>query len=448
MIPSALVTDLYELTMMAGYDAADVRGRATYELFVRSLPSSRAYLVAAGLEQALQYLETLRFTPEQIAWLRHLPNLRTVAPRFFDETLPQLRFTGDVWAVPEGTPVFGYEPLLRVTAPAMEAQLVETALLAIVTFQTTIASKAARCVSAAAGRAVMEFGSRRAHGPEAGVLAARAAYLAGCESTSNVEAGYRFGIPLSGTMAHSWVTTFDDEIEAFRAYASVFGESSVFLIDTYDTVACARKIVASGLRPRAVRLDSGDQVALSRQVRAILDAGGLRDTRILASGDLDEWSIADALAQGAAIDGFGVGTALATSKDAPALGGIYKLVEVERAGVDVPVMKLSAGGKASLPGVKQVWRRHRDGHAAGDVIGLASEATPDESMPLMVSVMERGFRLRPPEALDASRARCARMVAELPHRLRAPDATPAYPVSRSAALEALTERTAAALGSG
>jgi nicotinate phosphoribosyltransferase len=447
MIPSALITDLYELTMMAAYDAGNVRGRATFELFVRHLPPHRAYLVAAGLEQALQYLETLRFTPEQIALLRHLPNLRTVPARFFEETLPNLRFTGEAWGVPEGTPVFGYEPLLRITAPAMEAQLVETALLAVTTFQTTIASKAARIAAAASGRTVMEFGSRRAHGPEAGVLAARAAYLAGCESTSNVEAGYRFGIPLSGTMAHSWVTTFDDEIEAFRAYASVFGEDSVFLIDTYDTVECARKIVSAGLRPRAVRLDSGDLVELSRQVRVVLDEGGLHDTRILASGDLDEWSIADALGRGAPIDGFGVGTALATSKDAPALGGVYKLVEVERDGVDVPVMKLSAGGKSSMPGRKQVWRRYRDGRAVGDVIGLATEASPADAVPLMVPLMEHGFRVRPPESLKAGRDRCARMLRELPPGVRELDASEGYPVARSGALDGLTGRTAAGLGS-
>jgi nicotinate phosphoribosyltransferase len=445
MIPSALVTDLYELTMMAGYDAGHVRGRATFELFVRNLPANRAFLVAAGLEQALQYLEALRFTHEQTAYLRHLSNMQGVPDRFFDETLPSLRFTGDVWAVPEGTPVFAYEPLLRVSAPLLEAQLVETALLAIVNFQTSIASKAARVVWAARGRAVMEFGSRRAHGPEAGVLAARAAYLAGCDSTSNVEAGYRYGIPLSGTMAHSWVTTFEDEMEAFRQYAAVFGERSVFLIDTYDTVSAARKIVAAGVRPRAVRLDSGDLVALSREVRAILDAGGMQDTQILASGDLDEWSVAHVLAQDAPIDAFGVGTALATSKDAPALGGIYKLVEVERHGENVPVMKLSTGGKASQPGRKQAWRIYRQGAAVADVIGLADEPAPAGGLALLVPVMERGFRLGAPASLPSSRSLCARMLADLPQGIRVLEPREAYPVSRSAMLEALTDRTVTAL---
>jgi nicotinate phosphoribosyltransferase len=431
---------------MAGYDAGHVRGRATFELFVRNLPPNRGYLVAAGLEQALQYLETLRFTPDQVAYLRQLPNMRGVQDRFFDETLPALRFTGDVWAVPEGTPVFPNEPLLRVSAPLLEAQLVETALLATVNFQTSIASKAARIVWAASGRAVMEFGSRRAHGPEAAVHAARAAFIAGCSSTSNVEAGFRFGIPLSGTMAHSWVTTFEDEIDAFRQYAAVFGERSVFLIDTYDTVAAARKIVQSGMRPSAVRLDSGDLVALSLEVRAVLDAGGLHDTRILASGDLDEWSVADLLAQDAPIDAFGVGTALATSKDAPALGGVYKLVEVERHGDHVPVMKLSAGGKSSRPGRKQVWRLCREGVATGDVIGLADEPAPPGAAPLLTHVVERGFRVGAPVGLAASRARCERMLAELPLGVRSLEPRETYLVSGSAALEALTDQTAAALG--
>ena len=375
MTPGALDTDLYQLTMAAGYDAAGLKARATFELYVRSFPRDRHYLVSAGLEQALGYLEELRVTPEQVAYLRGLPIFSGVQARFFDSVLPDLRFTGDVWAMPEGTPFFEYEPVLRVTAPLIEAQLVETALLATVNFQTLIASKAARIVSSADRRRVLEFGSRRAHGTEAAVLAGRAAYLAGCAATSNLEAGRRYGIPVSGTMAHSWVTTFVDELEAFRAFVEVYGDRASFLIDTYDTVEAARKIVQAGLRPFAVRIDSGDLITLSHTVRRILDEGGLRETQIVASGDLDEWSIAEALAHHAPIDAFGVGTALSTSRDAPALGGIYKLVEVERDDVPVPVMKLS-GGKASYPGRKQVWRRMRGGVAYGDVIGLEDEPGP------------------------------------------------------------------------
>lgn len=438
----ALDTDLYQLTMMAGYEAAHVNVRATFELFVRNLPSNRAYLVAAGLAQALDYLESLSFTPEQIAWLRESSYFRTVPETFF-ERLATLRFTGDVWAVPEGTPVFAYEPLVRVTAPLAEAQLVETSLLSLVTFQTSIASKAARIVWAASGRDVMEFGSRRAHGPEAAVLAARASYLAGCAYTSNVEAGRRFDIPLAGTMAHSWVTAFPDEVAAFRHYANVFGDRAAFLLDTYDTVQAARRIVASGLRPAAVRLDSGDLVYLSRQVRRILDEGGLKDTKILASGDMDEWSVAHVLAQGAPINAFGVGTALSTSKDAPALGGVYKLVEVERDGTATPVMKLSAGGKATFPGPKQVWRHYRSKAAMSDVIGLASEAATGGGQPLLVEVMRGGRRTGPQEPLDAMRLRHLALVDALPLGVRMLEPREAYPVSRSKALRDLTEHTAA-----
>src|SRR5262245_16601636 len=254
-VPSALATDLYQLTMMAGYDAAGYQARTTFELFARELPDERSYLVAAGLTQALDYLESLAFTLDEIAWLRTLQVFQNVQPRFFLDVLPSFRFTGDVWAVDEGEVVFAGEPLVRVTAPALEAQLVETALLATIGFQTSVASKASRIVDAARGRSVVEFGSRRAHGLEAACLAARAACLAGFQGTSNVQAGRNFGVPVVGTMAHSWVMTFDDELDAFRTYMSVFGPATTLLIDTYDTVAAAKRIVGAGLRPAAVRLD-------------------------------------------------------------------------------------------------------------------------------------------------------------------------------------------------
>ncbi len=446
MPTSALATDLYELTMLAGYDIIEVDARATFELSVRRLPPNRAFLVAAGLEQALEYLESLQFLPEQIAWLRSLPTFQGVSAHFFDHTLARLRFTGDVWAVPEGTPMFSFEPLLRVTAPLAEAQLVETALLGLITFQTSIASKAARIVRAAHGRPVMEFGSRRAHGPDAALHAARAAYLAGCAATSNVEAGYRFGVPLAGTMAHSWVKTFPSETSAFRAFMDVFGERAVLLIDTYDTLQAARRIVAEGLRPSAVRLDSGDLVALSREVRQIFDAGGLSHTRILASGDLDEWAITELLAAQAPIDGFGVGTSLSTSMDAPALGGIYKLVEIERAGMDIPVMKLS-GGKPSFPGRKQVWRHGHDGHAVRDTIGLHDEPAPAGAEPLLQPVMRGGHRLPARPSLAASRVHHASQIATLPEALRSLDPPVQFPVAMSPALDALATRTIAHLTS-
>ena len=277
MSATALATDLYQLTMMAGYF---VTGRhetstATFELFVRRLPARRSFLITAGLESFVEFLERLEFDDEEVERLRDEPGLRGVPPTFF-EYLRGLRFTGDVWGVPEGTPVFANEPLLRVTAPIGEAQLVETSALAFINFQTSIASKAARIVNAADGHPVYEFGARRAHGLEAALFAARAGFVAGCAGTSFVEAGLRFGIPLSGTMAHSWVLSSADEIGAFRTYDALFGEHAVLLLDTYDTIAAARAVVASGLRPAGVRLDSGDLVELSRGVRGILDAGWSR----------------------------------------------------------------------------------------------------------------------------------------------------------------------------
>ena len=435
----ALSTDLYELTMMAGYHAAGLMAPATFELYVRELPVNRSFLVAAGLEQALEYLENLRFCPEDIEYLRSLPNLQRVRREFFDEYLPRFRFTGEVWATEEGTPVFPPEPLLRVTAPLPEAQLVETALLAQIAFQTSVASRAARIVETASGRPVVEFGARRAHGLDAGVLAARAAFLGGCESTSNVEAGRRFGIPVSGTMAHSWVMAFPDELSAFHHYAEVFGDQAVILLDTYDTVAAARSIAASGLRPRAVRLDSGEVISLSRNVRAILDAAGLQETAIFVSGDLDEWRIAEIVAAGAPVDGFGVGAALSTSSDAPSLGAIYKLVEIERAGAAVPIKKFSPG-KQTYPGQKQVWRVFDHGIAVEDVIALADEEGASPGRPLLKQVMRGGRRELAPRPLSEVRARCLLAVAELPGWVRRLHDPVRYPVRFGDALQSTIER--------
>lgn len=424
--------------MIAGYHAAGLTARATFELYVRELPDNRSFLIAAGLEQALEYLEGLRFSDEDIAYLRAVPALQNVQREFFDDYLPQFRFTGDVWAIDEGTPVFPPEPLLRVTAPLPEAQLVETALLAVVGFQTSVASRAARIVEAASGRAVAEFGARRAHGIEAGVLAARAAFVAGCESTSNTEAGRRFDIPLSGTMAHSWVTAFPDEFRAFKAYSDVFGNSGVLLLDTYDTLAAARLIAGSDLKPRAVRLDSGDLVSLSRHVRAILDSSGLQDTRILASGDLDEWRISEIVAARAPIDGFGVGAALSTSSDVPSLGAVYKLVEIEREGAAVPIMKLSPG-KQTHPGRKQVWRAADRGVAFQDVLGLADEQPDPPGRPLLKHVMSGGRRTLESRPAGELRDRCRSAVMELPPDVRRLHAPARYPVRFSQALQAMID---------
>jgi nicotinate phosphoribosyltransferase len=433
MAATPLATDLYQLTMMAGYFS---QGRhestiASFELFVRQLPAHRNYLIAAGLLSLVEYLEQLTFGPDDIAWLRTSEALANVPDGFF-EYLAGFTFTGDVWAVPEGTAVFAQEPLVRITAPIAQAQLVETAALAFINFQTSVASKAARIVSAADGRKVFEFGARRAHGLDAALFAARSAYLAGAAGTSFVEAGRRFAIPLSGTMAHSWVMSASSEATAFDDYARVFGGHSILLLDTYDTLAAARRVASSGLRPAGVRLDSGELATLAPQVRAILDGAGLRATKILASGDLDEFSIAELLGEGAPIDGFGVGTRLVTSEDAPALGGVYKLVEIEESGVRRRVAKQSAG-KATWPGCKQVWRIVCDGVAVEDVVAFVAEEQA-EGAPLLRQVMKNGRRIDTELSLEDARARCARSLAELPRAVRLLDAAGVYPVVPSRSL--------------
>jgi len=429
----ALSTDLYQLTMMAGYFQSNRhRRRATFESFVRRLPKNRSCLVAAGLEQALQYIEHLRFTDADVAFIRELPAFARVDDSFFDY-LREFRFTGDVWAMREGTPFFPNEPFLRVTAPLAEAQLLETALLAIVNFQTAIASKAHRIVQAAGARPVVEFGARRAHGLEAALFAARAAYLAGASGTSFVEAGQQFGIPLTGTMAHSWVLAAATEREAFTSYAAIFDPHTVLLLDTFDVEAALRAAIDAGMRPAAVRIDSGDLVELSRTVRRMLDAAHLTSTRIIVSGDLDEWKIQEMARAQAPVDTYAVGTALSTSDDAPALGGVYKLVEIEFDGVMHPVMKRSTG-KSTWPGRKQVWRVLERGVAARDVIGFEADATPPAGEALLEIVMRDGQRVGAPPALDDLRRRRAEMVAMLPPAFRELSTPIDYDVERTAAL--------------
>jgi len=434
---SALLTDLYELTMAAAYFENNARATATFELFIRNLPPDRGYLLLAGLEQALDFLENLRFAPEEISWLRRHPVFARVSDAFFDY-LKEFRFSGEVWAIPEGTPVFAEEPLLRVTAPIIEAQVVETYLLTAITFQTMVATKAARVVEAAQGRGVVEFGSRRAHGPEAGVLAARAAYLGGCLGTSNVEAGFRFGLPTYGTLAHSFVMSYEEEEESFRQFTRVFPQHTVLLLDTYDTLAAVDKIIELGLRPPGVRLDSGDLVELSRKVRRRLDGAGLRETKIFASGDLNEYLIAELVAQGARLDFFGVGTELATSKDAPALGGVYKLVEVLADGRPRHRAKFSEA-KVTYPGRKQVFRFCEPaGRYHHDLIARAEENYP-EGEPLLACVLREGRRIAPSPGLGEIQQRAKANLERLPERYRRLRNAPAYPVGISRALEELLE---------
>jgi nicotinate phosphoribosyltransferase len=440
-VPS-LATDLYQLTMLAGYfRTGRHRLRSTFELFTRRLPPNRNCLVFAGLEQALDYLEHLRFTSAELDWLSAQPVFSTIEPEFLD-FLEAFRFTGDVWAMDEGTPFFPNEPVLRITAPLAEAQLVETALLAIVNFQTTIASKAVRVVHAAHGRPVMEFGARRAHGLEAALYAARAAHLAGCTSTSFVEAGRQFGIPLSGTMAHSWILAAESERHAFIDFADLFGPTTVLLLDTYDVAKAVDAVVSSGLRPAAVRLDSGDLLSLSRSVRQSFDKAGLTGTRIIVSGDLDEWGIRKLIAAEAPIDTYAVGTALTTSEDAPALGGVYKLVQIDEPGGARLVLKRSAG-KRTQPGAKQVWRVFAEGLATHDVVSLAGEPAPPRGAPLLTCVMQSGARRGEPQPLAALRAGCAERFSAMPDAIAALDRDFEYRVEFSEGLRAYAPETSA-----
>ena len=433
---SPLLTDLYQLNMIQAYlDHREMR-TAVFEFFVRRLPPQRGFLVAAGLEQALDFLEGLRFAPEELDWLGRS---RRFGNGLLDH-LAELRFTGDVHAMPEGTVFFPNEPILRVTAPLPQAQLVETRLINILHFQSLIAAKAARMVLSAPGKLLVDFGLRRAHGAEAGLLAARASYIAGFAGTATMLAGKLFGIPIYGTMAHSFVQAYDSEEAAFEAFARSRPENLILLIDTYDTEAGARTVVslaprleAEGIKIRGVRLDSGDLIALARSVRRILDDGGLRHVTIFASGGIDEKELAEAARQRAPIDGFGIGTSLTTSFDVPALDCAYKLQEY----AGLPRRKRSTG-KATWPGRKQVWRHYGpDGRIAQDILSVEGDDQTGE--PLIKPVMKGGRRLAPQPTLAEIRARAARDLERLPEPLRRLEPGASCPVEVADALTRLAD---------
>ena len=417
-LASPLLTDLYELTMLQAYYERGMTDTAVFELFVRKLPPARDFLVAAGLEQALDFVEGLRFGEEELDWIASCGHFKP----FFADQLAKLRFTGDIQAMREGTVFFPDEPLLRVVAPMPEAQLLETRVLNLVHFETVIASKAARCRLAAPGKGLIDFGLRRAHAGEAGLLAARASYLAGFDGTSTALAAPRFGIPVFGTMAHSFVQAHESESEAFAHFAAAFPDKAVLLVDTYDTVEGARIAVEISKHLKGVRLDSGDLDALSRQVRRILDEAGRRKAIIFASGNLDEERVARLVAAGAPIDSFGIGTAMTTAADHPYLDAVYKLQEY----AGRPRRKRSTG-KATWPGRKQVYRRHAQGKFASDVVTLEGDVRDGEA--LIAPVMRNGRRLAQPRLVEA-RAHC------LDQLVRLPKAFP-YPVEISPALRSL-----------
>lgn len=428
----ALFTDLYELTMARAYRAEGMDELAVFTLFARRLPERRNYLLACGLADALHFLETARFSAEAVDYLATLPWFRDGD---FLDWLGGFRFTGDVYAVPEGTPVFANEPVLEVVAPIAEAQLAETFVMNQVHFQTVAASKASRVVAAARGRRVVDFGVRRMHGADAGVKAARAFHVAGVDATSHVLAGALLGVSVAGTMAHSYVQAHDHETDAFRAFLGVFPET-ILLVDTYDTLRGVRRVIdlarelGDEFRARGIRLDSGELCGLSFRARELLDAAGLQRLEIFASGGLDEYEIDALVSAGAPIDAFGVGTAMGVSDDAPALDMAYKLAEYAGKGR----LKTSPG-KAILPGRKQVHRVEEDGRAARDVIGRWGEELPGR--PLLRQVMREGRTVEDAHVtLDAARAHAGRELALLPDRVRAIDpADPPYPVAVSPALQ-------------
>ncbi len=432
---SALLTDLYQLTMLQGYFEQGMEEPAVFEFFVRRQPAERRFLLAAGLEQALEYLQGLRFSEQELDWIAGCGRFK---PGFVDR-LAALRFTGEVHAMPEGTVFFAHEPILRVTAPLPQAQLVESRLINLLHFQTLIATKAARCVLAAPGKALVDFGMRRAHGAEAGLLAARAGYIAGLNGTATVLAAPRFGIPVFGTMAHSFIECHDDELSAFEHFARAQPGNVVLLIDTYDTEAGARKVVElaprlarEGIAIRGVRIDSGDLARHARAVRRILDEAGLQAITIFASGSLDEHALQAMLRAGAPVDGFGIGTLLDTSADRPYLDCAYKLVEYAGR-----ARRKRSEGKATWPGRKQVYRVLGEaGRPDHDVLTI--EGDPQSGRALLEPVMARGRRLGAAPSLEQIRNHAREELERLPDGLRGLGPAPvAYPVRVSAALRRL-----------
>jgi nicotinate phosphoribosyltransferase len=412
---------------------------ATFDLFIRKLPPNRSYFVFAGLEQVLLFLNKIKFNQEHVSYLR-----KHGFKEDFLNYLMSFKFSGEVWSVPEGTIVFPNEILIRVTAPIIEAQMIESFLLNTVNVQTMIATKASRVINAAQGRPVIEFGLRRTHGTDAGIKAARCSYIAGCNGTSNVLGGMKYGIPIFGTMAHSFVMFFDKEIEAFRAFAKTFPKTSTFLIDTFDDIKgvekaaiVAKELERKGCKLSSVRIDSGDLVEISKKIRALLDEKGLNYIKIFASGDLDEYKVEELLNKGAKIDAFGVGTRMSTSEDKPYVDVIYKLCEkMNKKGKFMPTMKLSKG-KITLPGRKQVHRvKDSTGNFVKDIIALDNEKVEGE--PLLVKVMEKGETVYDLPTLEAIRGKALENLSKLPRKYKRLKSAPRYPVELSPRLKKMT----------
>jgi nicotinate phosphoribosyltransferase len=440
----SLATDLYELTMAAAYFKSHQTNRiGVFEAFVRKLPKNRSYMVAAGLEQVIHYLLNLRFTEEQIRYLKSIDTFSSIGEDFF-EYLRNFRFTGDVWAVREGTVLFPNEPIIRVEAPIIESQIAETFLLSIINFESLIATKASRIANAAKDKKIIEFGFRRAHGPQAALLAARASYVGGCVGTSNTLASYKLGIPAFGTMAHSFVMNFESEVDAFMEFSKVFPDG-LLLVDTYDTLAAVRKIVKHGIRTRGIRLDSGDLYELSVKSRDILDSAGYKDAVIMASGDLNEYTISDLAKRNAPIDVFGVGTELITSRDDPAMNGVYKLVAIKipplGKGKPRVLYKLKTSpGKKTYPGPKQVHRTIKDGLIKTDLIALEDEQAPEHSIQLLMKCVADGRLERSLPSLGEIQKYHQDQMKMLPEEFKRLDVTvEKFPVTFSEKLETIAK---------
>jgi nicotinate phosphoribosyltransferase len=445
----ALATDLYQITMAAAYYSSQYhRERKTegiFELFIRELPNNRSFIIVAGLEQVIQYVLNLRYDDEQIAYLQSLEVFKNVKKGFFDY-LQRFKFSGSLWSVPEGTVLFPNEPIMRIEAPIIEAQLVETYILSTINFQSLIATKAARIVLAADHKPVVEFGSRRAHGPQAGVLAARGAFIGGCVGTSNILAGKAFGIPVFGTMAHSMVLSHENELDAFREFNNLF-PTGFLLVDTYDTLNAVTELLKSGIRPYGVRLDSGDLCTLSLETRKLLDSAECKNTKIMVSGDLNESSISELIANGVPVDSFGVGTELSTSRDNPVMNGVYKLVAVK---VHIPHENTRCGeytmlyksktsvGKETYPGPKQIGRLISDNVLEKDYLILENEKPPDRCVLLLKRYIDDGKKVLEMPSIVEIQEYCSKQVDLLPVTMKSLDAeTGSYPVVISQKIKSL-----------
>ncbi len=443
----ALATDLYQIVMAAAYYSSPYhRDRKTvgiFEMFVRKLPKNRSFIIVAGVEQVIQYVLNLRYNDDQIAYLQSLEVLKDVEKEFFDY-LRSLKFNGSLWSVPEGTILFPNEPIIRIEAPIIEAQLLETCILSIINFQSLIATKSVRIVSAANRKPVVEFGSRRAHGPQAGVLAARGAFIGGCVGTSNTLAGKAFGIPVFGTMAHSFILSHENELDAFREFNNMF-PTGFLLVDTYDTLKAVTKLLGSGIRPYGVRLDSGDLYTLSIETRKLLDNAGCKDTKIMVSGDLNEQSISKLLANGAPIDSFGVGTELSTSRDDPTMNGVYKLVAVKIRNPDkkngeyeMMYKSKTSVGKETYPGPKQVSRFIENNVLKMDCLILEDEKPPDKCILLLKKYVDDGNKVLEMPSIFEIQEYTLKQLELLPTALKSLDVEPAlFPVMLSQKLKFL-----------